>query len=80
MKEFFSHLIFVLYILIALFLIIAVAFQTSKNEGLTGTLGGKVEMTPFMRKKTWDEKLDRFTGYLGWGFLILSTAIVLLTY
>lgn len=80
MKLLFSHFIVVVYVLVAIFLIFAVSLQTGKSEGLTGALGGKTEMTPFLRKKTWDEKLDRVTGYLAWSFLVLSTAIVLLSY
>lgn len=70
-------IMFSVYMLIALGLIIAVGSQTSKREGLRGTLGGKVEAAPFLRKKTWDDQIDRITGFFAWSFLLLSTTIVL---
>ena len=73
----FYNVLFSIYILIAVGLVVAVGSQTSKNEGLTGTLGGKVEAAPFLRKKTWEAQLDRITGFFAWSFLILSTVIVL---
>lgn len=78
MRRILYDIVFPLYLLVCLGLIAAVVSQTSKNEGLSGTLGGKVEAAPFLRKRTFDEKLDRLTGYFAWSFLILSTAIVIL--
>ncbi len=73
----FYNVLFFLYLVICLGLIVAVASQTSKNEGLSGTLGGKVEAAPFLRKKTWEEQLNRVTSFFAWSFLALSTVIVL---
>lgn len=78
MKHILYNLIFPLYLIVCIGLIVAVASQTSKSEGLGGTLGGKTEAATFIRKRTWDERLDRVTSYLAWSFLVLSTAIVLL--
>lgn len=70
-------IVITIYLLMCIALIAAVSFQTSKNEGLGGTLGGKVEASPYVKKKTWEEQLDRVTGFLAWSFLTLSTVIVL---
>lgn len=78
MTGIFSNVILFVYILICVALVLAVASQTSKNEGLTGMLGGKVEASPYMRKKTWEEQLGRITTFLAWSFLFLSTTIMLL--
>jgi len=77
MKSVLYNVVFVVYLIIGIGLIAAVASQTSKHEGLGGTLGGKVEAAPFIRKKTWEDQLDRITGFFAWGFLVLSTAIVI---
>lgn len=72
------NIVFAVYMLICVGLIAAVASQTSKSEGLAGTLGGKVEAAPFLRKKTFDERLSRLTGLLAWSFLALSFLITVL--
>jgi len=77
MKSGLYNVLFIIYLLVGLGLIASVASQTSKSEGLRGTLGGKVEAAPFLRKKTWEDQLDRITGTLAWSFLLLSTVIVL---
>lgn len=71
------NFVFGIYILVAIGLVVAVGSQTSKHEGLSGTLGGKIEAAPFIRKKTWEDQLNRVTGFFAWSFLILSTVIVL---
>lgn len=82
MTSVFQNILLGIYFVVALLLIVAVTSQTSKSEGLTGIglVGGKTEAAPFLRKKTWDDQLNRATSYLAWTFLILSTAIVLLGY
>ena len=82
MTSVFQNILLGIYFVVALLLIVAVTSQTSKSEGLTGIglVGGKIEAAPFLRKKTWDDQLNRATSYLAWIFLILSTAIVLLGY
>lgn len=75
MKGALYNFLFWIYILVSIGLVVAVGSQTSKNEGLTGTLGGKVEAAPFLRKKSWEDRLNRVTSFFAWSFLILSTVI-----
>lgn len=59
------------YALSAVGLVLLVLFQTSKQEGLGGTLGGKVEST-IVRKKSWEDNLSRFTTFFAVLFLAFS--------
>lgn len=68
-----------IYAVVAVSLVLAVLFQTSKQEGLGGTLGGKIEST-LVRKKTWEENLGRITTFLAILFLVFSMILSIIGY
>ncbi len=65
-----------LYFLISLCLVFTILAQTTKSEGLSGTIGGRSEAV-FKGKgpKTVEEKLNQITTGLAIAFLVLSTMI-----
>lgn len=73
-----SVILFV-YAFAAVSLVLAVLFQTSKQEGLGGTLGGKIEST-LVRKKSWEENLGRITTFLAVVFLVFSMILSIIGY
>lgn len=60
-----------LQFVVAIALIVIVASQTTKSEGLTGTLGGKTTMS-FHGRPGMDEQIEMYTTYLAYTFLVLS--------
>jgi protein translocase SecG subunit len=67
----------VLQAIFSIFLIFIVAAQTTKNEGLTGSIGG--QMTPsFKGKPGMDEQLRTITMYGAaiWGGLSLIVSLL----
>jgi len=65
------------FFVISALLVTTILSQTSKSEGLSGTLGGRTESV-FKGKgaaKSLDEKLEQITAVLAIGFLILATII-----
>lgn len=60
-----------LQFIISVGLIVAVLLQTTKSEGLTGTLGGSRE-TVFKGKKGAEEIVEKITSFLAIAFLISS--------
>jgi len=61
----------VFQLLSAAALIILVMSQTTKSEGLTGTIGGKMSSS-FRGKPGADEKLSLFTKYSAISFMVLT--------
>lgn len=55
-------------------LITLVMSQTTKSEGLTGTIGGKMSSS-FRGKPGMDEKLSLFTRYAAISFFILTALV-----
>ena len=73
----FMMLVLVVFFIISALLVTTILSQTSKSEGLSGTLGGRSESV-FKGKgsaKSLDEKLEQITTILAVGFLILATII-----
>lgn len=70
------NFVLLIYFLVCVALIAAVLLQTTKSEGLTGTIGGRAE-SPLLRKKTLEDQLNRVTTFLAVLFLILSTIFVI---
>ena len=64
-----------LSILIALALIILLAIQTTKQEGLSGTIGGRVESS-YSRMGA-EDQLKRITGVVAVAFVLLFTVLSL---
>jgi len=61
-------------ILSALVLIALVMSQTTKSEGLTGTIGGKMSST-FRGKPGMDEKLANLTKWSATAFIVTSLLV-----
>ncbi len=66
----------ILQVLCAIALIFVIAIQTTKNEGLGGTIGGPVTSS-FKGKPGFEERLNEMTRYLGIGFFVLSLFVAL---
>ena len=64
-----------LSVLVALSLIILLAIQTTKQEGLSGTIGGRVEST-YSRMGA-EDQLKRITGVVAVTFVLLFTVLSL---
>ena len=60
----------VLQLFSAVFLIALMAVQTTKSEGLGGTIGGKTETS--FSKPGFEEKIDEITKWSAISFLALS--------
>ena len=67
-------ILLVLQALISIGLIVIVAIQTSKNEGLTGTIGGNVSAN-FKGKPGYEERLQSYTQMLGIGWFVVSILV-----
>lgn len=71
----FAKILFsVLQVLSALTLIVLVISQTTKSEGLTGTIGGKASSS-FRGKPGIDDKLAQFTTYSAVTFMVTSILV-----
>ncbi|MCL5773499.1 MAG: preprotein translocase subunit SecG [Firmicutes bacterium] len=69
------HYVFLLvYFLVCAGLVVAVLLQTTKSEGLTGTIGGSTQSI-FKGKMGMEEQLNRLTTYLAVGFVVISLLI-----
>ena len=64
-----------LFIIVALGLITMLAIQTTKQEGLSGTLGGRVE-SAYARPGA-EEQLKRVTGVFAVMFVVIGTILSL---
>ncbi len=66
----------ILQVLFAVALIFIVAMQTTRHEGLTGTVGGQVS-SQFRGKLGRDEQLAMITRYIAVGFFLLSLLVAI---
>ena len=64
-----------LFIILALLLVGLLAVQTTKQEGLSGTIGGRVE-SAYGRPGS-EELLKRWTGMVAVGFVVVGTILSL---
>ncbi|MBP6963839.1 MAG: preprotein translocase subunit SecG [Armatimonadetes bacterium] len=71
---FFKIILTVLQLLSAGSLVALVMLQTTKSEGLTGTIGGKMSSS-FRGKPGVDEKLGLFTRYAAISFMVLTALV-----
>jgi protein translocase SecG subunit len=65
-----------LFVIFALLLIGLLALQTTKQEGLTGSIGGRVE-SAYRGRIGAEEQLKRLTGMVAVGFVIVGFALSL---
>lgn len=76
MNPFMLILLAVFFIISAL-LVTTILSQTTKSEGLSGTIGGRTESV-FKGKsgpKSLEDKLEQITTFLAVGFLVLATIL-----
>jgi protein translocase SecG subunit len=64
-----------LFLISAVGLVTLLAIQTTKQEGLSGTLGGRVE-SAYSRLGA-EEQLKRITGIFAVGFVVIGTILSL---
>jgi len=75
----FSTLLVLVFILICAGLITLVLLQTTKSEGLSGSIGG-TSQSIFRGKKSTEEQLSHWTSYLAIAFLVGAVLIAVFTY
>jgi len=64
-----------LFILMGVLLVVLLALQTTKQEGLSGTLGGRVESAT--RRLGLDQQIARVTQFVAVSFVVLATIVSL---
>ncbi len=69
-----THSIAAIFILAAIALVVLLAFQTTKQEGLSGSIGGRVE-SAYRGRLGAEEQLKRLTGIIAVTFVV--TAFIL---
>ncbi|MBV9438913.1 MAG: preprotein translocase subunit SecG [Candidatus Eremiobacteraeota bacterium] len=70
-----THTFAALFIIAGLLLVLLLALQTTKQEGLSGTLGGRVESST--RRLGLDQQMARVTQFVAITFVIVATLISL---
>lgn len=71
-----THTFAGLFILMAVGLIFLLAIQTTKQEGLSGTIGGRVE-SAYRGRMGGEEQLQRLTGVVAVLFVVIATILSL---
>lgn len=69
-----THGVAGIFLLSAISLVVLLAVQTTKQEGLSGTIGGRVEST-YRGRLGADEQLQRLTAWVAGAFVV--TAFIL---
>jgi protein translocase SecG subunit len=70
----FQIILLVLQALISIALVLLVMSQTTKNEGLTGTIGGNVSAN-FKGKPGFEERLQNYTRYVAISWFVVSILV-----
>jgi protein translocase SecG subunit len=74
--HFFKPFLLVVQALISIALVFIVAMQTTKNEGLTGNIGG--QMTPsFKGKPGMEEQIRSWTVYVSVAWFVVAIVIAI---
>jgi protein translocase SecG subunit len=71
-----THTIAGVFIIAAVLLIALLAVQTTKNEGLSGTIGGRVDAN-YRGRLGFDGQISRVTGVVATVFVIFATLVSL---
>jgi len=71
-----THTFAALFVLCAVSLVILLAIQTTKQEGLTGTIGGRVEAN-YRPRLGVDQQLQRITSVVAIGFVFFGVVVSL---
>jgi protein translocase SecG subunit len=67
-----------LFILISVVLVALMSMQTTKNEGLSGSIGGRSE-SAYRGRLGFDQQLTRLTGGIASAYVVLAIAYFLVT-
>jgi protein translocase SecG subunit len=67
-----------LFIACSIFLIVLMSVQTTKNEGLSGSIGGRSE-SAYRGRLGLDQQLTRLTGGLAAAYVLLAITYFLVT-
>jgi protein translocase SecG subunit len=70
-----THTFAGLFLVLAVMLVVLLAIQTTKQEGLSGTLGGRVESST--RRLGLDAQIARVTQFVAIAFVFVATIISL---
>ncbi len=71
-----THIFAGLFILAALAMIVLLAVQTTKQEGLSGTIGGRVDSN-YRGRLGMDGQLARITSFAAISFVVIATIVSL---
>jgi len=71
-----THTMAGIFIVSAVALVILLAVQTTKQEGLSGTIGGRVE-SAYRPRLGFDQQLARITGFIAITFVVFATLVSL---
>lgn len=71
-----THTFAGIFVISAVLLIVLLAIQTTKQEGLSGTIGGKVE-SAYKGRVGIDKQLQRFTAGVAITFVLFATLVSL---
>ena len=70
-----THTFAGLFVVLGVLLVVLLAIQTTKQEGLSGTLGGRVESST--RRLGLDAQIARVTQFVAIAFVVVATIVSL---
>jgi preprotein translocase subunit SecG len=70
-----THTFAGLFVVLGVLLVVMLAIQTTKQEGLSGTLGGRVESST--RRLGLDAQIARVTQFIAIAFVVVATIVSL---
>jgi protein translocase SecG subunit len=70
-----THTLAALFVILGVLLVTFLALQTTKQEGLSGTLGGRVESAT--RRLGLDQQIARVTQVIAVAFVVVATLVSL---
>jgi protein translocase SecG subunit len=69
-----THAFAAMFLILAVGLIVLLAAQTTKQEGLSGTIGGRVE-SAYRPRLGFDQQLQRLTSYVAIGMVFFAVIL-----
>ncbi|MBC5802798.1 MAG: preprotein translocase subunit SecG [Candidatus Eremiobacteraeota bacterium] len=69
-----THTFATIFVILAVGLVVLLAVQTTKQEGLSGTIGGRVE-SAYRPRLGFDQQLARLTSYVAIGFVFFAVVL-----
>jgi protein translocase SecG subunit len=66
-----THALAGIFVILAVSLVLLLAFQTTKQEGLSGTIGGRVE-SAYRPRLGFDQQLARLTSWVAIAFVFFG--------